>query len=233
MVPGEHVLKLHLGCGGKYLKGYVNIDYPSEKHTIQKALVVDINADITLLHYPQNSVDEIRLHHVFEHFARPVACALLAGWYTWLRPGGTLIIEVPDFSRMAWTMLSPFSSFKRKAEAERHIFGSQEAEWGIHYEGYTPETLTFFLERYGYTIDTVKKNRWLGTRNFVISATRRNRVISKEQFRIFTRDYLANFLIDTGPTETDLLNIWMNRYSQQIEHSWGRSLNNEESEPDV
>jgi len=217
-------LKLHLGCGGKYLEEYINIDYPPENHTIQKELVADIHADIKLLKYPKSSIEEIRLHHVFEHFPRYVACALIAIWYFWLKPKGILRIEVPDFNRMAFTMLSPFSSFKRKAEAERHIFGSQEADWGIHYEGYTPKTLKLFLETYGYKTDKIIKNKWLGTSNFEIIAIRQDIEISKEQYELITRNYLSHFLIDESSTERDLLNIWMNRYKEQIEQSWGDEI---------
>jgi predicted SAM-dependent methyltransferase len=213
-------MKLHLGCGGKYLNGYINIDYPSEKHTVQEALVADVHADIKLLTYPQNTIDEIRLHHVFEHFPRPTACALIASWNFWLKPGGLLRIEVPDFSRMGWVMISPFSTFKRKAEAERHIFGSQEAEWGIHYEGYTPRMLKKFLELYGFKTKKIMKNRWLGSRNFEIFAIRQDKKCSKEHFELVTLNYLSKFLIDESPTELSLLNIWMKKYYDQVDISW-------------
>lgn len=212
--------KLHLGCGGKYLEGYTNIDYPSDKHTVQQSLVADVHADIKFLKYPYKTIEEIRLHHVFEHFPRPTACALIASWHSWLKPKGILHIEVPDFSRMGLIMISPFSTFKRKAEAERHIFGSQEAEWGIHYEGYTPRMLKKFLELYGYQTDKIIKNKWLGTRNFEIFAIRQDIECSKEQNEMVTRNYLSKFLIDESSTELSLLNIWMNRYKDQVEISW-------------
>ena len=86
-------MKLHLGCGERYLEGYINIDYPPEQHTVQQNTKVDHYADITKLNYPENSIDEVRLHHVFEHFDRATALALLCNWHTWLKPGGKLLIE--------------------------------------------------------------------------------------------------------------------------------------------
>jgi predicted SAM-dependent methyltransferase len=82
------IVKLHLGYGQRYLEGYVNIDFPVSEDTLQKDNVADLHAGILGLRYPVGSVEEIRLHHVFEHFSRPVACALLASWFSWLYPGG-------------------------------------------------------------------------------------------------------------------------------------------------
>jgi predicted SAM-dependent methyltransferase len=65
--------KLHLGCGQRHLEGYINIDFPASEHSVQDKSVADIQADITQLSYPASSIDEVRLHHVFEHFPRPVA----------------------------------------------------------------------------------------------------------------------------------------------------------------
>jgi hypothetical protein len=76
-------MKLHLGCGQVYLKGYVNIDYPSSEHTVQHKSVADRLTDISQLTFPTSSVEEVRLHHVFEHFRRPQISARVACWNGW------------------------------------------------------------------------------------------------------------------------------------------------------
>ena len=81
-------MKLHLGCGQIYLNGYVNIDYPLTEHTVQQASVADEFCDLTNMHYKAGSIEEVRLHHVFEHFPRAQAIALLASWHSWLQRGG-------------------------------------------------------------------------------------------------------------------------------------------------
>lgn len=102
--------KLHLGCGRRYLEGYINIDYPLGEQTVQTDLVADKYEDITRLSYPTDSIDEIRLHHVFEHFTRTDALALLCRWREWLKPGGLLRIETPDARAGCKLIASPFTS---------------------------------------------------------------------------------------------------------------------------
>lgn len=84
--PGQPV-RLHLGCGEQHFSGYVNIDHPSDQHNVMRS-VADIQADVRHLDFPDGSIDEIRLHHVFEHFPRVVALALLIRWHRWLKVGG-------------------------------------------------------------------------------------------------------------------------------------------------
>jgi len=144
----ERPLKLHLGCGEKYLEGYVNIDFPEGEHTVMKPKV-DLTADIRTLSYPENSVDEIRTHHMFEHFTRAEALKLLARWRSWLNPSGLLVIETPDFATSSRLYLSA-TSFKRRAQLSRHIIGSQEADWAIHKDLWDKPKFSFVLKKMGF-----------------------------------------------------------------------------------
>ena len=76
-------MKLHLGCGQRHFEGYVNIDYPLSEHSVQQTSISDEYANLLELRYKPNSIEEVRLHHVFEHFPRAVAAALLYSWSTW------------------------------------------------------------------------------------------------------------------------------------------------------
>jgi hypothetical protein len=214
-------MKLHLGCGQHYLDGYVNIDFPSSAHTVQERIVADLESDILELRYQAESIEEIRLHHVFEHFPRPIACSLLACWFSWLKQGGIIHIEVPDFQRTSLVLLNPFASFKNKAVAERHLFGSHEAHWAVHCEGYSSWLMAAMLESFRFRVSKVRRNSCKGTFNFEILANKSAAVAGREDFEEVSRTFLRNFLVDDS--EQRLLDVWMEKYRSQVERSWASS----------
>ncbi|MBA4319037.1 MAG: hypothetical protein C0412_11620 [Flavobacterium sp.] len=211
-------MKLHLGCGEIHLDGYVNIDYPPDLHTVQISTAVDEYHNILELSYPANSINEIRLHHVFEHFWRSTAVGLLAGWWSWLEPGGLLHIEVPDFDRTSFAVLNPFNSPKRKMVGLRHIFGSQEAGWANHYEGWSSERLGTLLKGFGFEIEKIQNNAYKGTYNFHVYAKKTSTKMSKLDFEDKARSWLSCYLVDES--EQKMLNIWINQFQEQLTKSW-------------
>jgi len=140
-------MKLHLGSGSVYLDGYVNIDYPQESHTTN-IVKADILADLTTLDYPAGTIDEVRLHHTFEHFNRQWALKLLGDWHRWLKVGGMLTIEVPDFDELANRYVKADLEYQFKIL--RHMFGSHEAHWAYHYDGWGEQKFRFVLEKFGF-----------------------------------------------------------------------------------
>jgi predicted SAM-dependent methyltransferase len=213
-------MKLHLGCGQVHLDGYLNIDFPPANHTVQTISGADEFHNILELSYPSDSIDEVRLHHVFEHFSRPVACALTASWWSWLKPNGVLHVEVPDFDRSAWAVISPCSSEKARYVALRHIFGSQEAAWALHQEGWSPKRLQRFLTLMGFTISSVSKNSYQGTYNFEITAVKNDAKFTENIFEEKAQNYLEEYCVNNSSTEQKMLQIWMELYRNQIEKTW-------------
>jgi len=84
------MLKLHVGCGKRFIPGYLNID-------IQPYEGVDLVADISNLPFPDGSVDFIYSCANIEHFGRYRYKKVLAHWYAKLRPGGGLRLSTADF----------------------------------------------------------------------------------------------------------------------------------------
>lgn len=147
-------MKLHLGCGEQYLKGYVNIDFPVSEHSVMKPKA-DVFADIRTLQYPAGSIEEIRSHHVFEHFSRAETLKLLKQWHGWLAVGGTLVIETPDFEGSIRKFLH--ADIRTQSQLGRHIFGSQEAKWAYHLDGWYGKKFRFVLDRFGFKNIRVKR----------------------------------------------------------------------------
>lgn len=156
---GVSLLRLHLGCGEKRLEGYVNIDYPSDKHQVMRP-AVDHEADILKLCCTDNTVDEIRLHHVFEHFNRVQALALLIRWHRWLKMGGRLRIETPDLMGCAQVLMSASISPKTRMGIVRHLVGDQADIWAYHVDQWYEERFRNTLGKLGFSIISVKHRQW-------------------------------------------------------------------------
>ena len=87
-------MKLHLGCGPRYIPGFVHVDAQAAPH-------VDIVGPVERLPMGDNSVSLIYASHVLEHFGRFEYKAVLKEWFRVLKPGGILRLAVPDFAACA------------------------------------------------------------------------------------------------------------------------------------
>lgn len=206
-------IRLHLGCGERYFSGYINIDYSPSKRTTQVISPANYYHDIRTLHFPASSVAEIRLHHVFEHFDRPTALKLLINWYTWLINGGELIIEVPDFNRCALRILNPFTNWQRKASAMRHLYGSHEAHWAYHYEGWNKQRLELTLKKLGFSSMKFHRTRWKKTFNITVLA-RKQTALAKKELKIRAINLLKESLIDESASECGILDTWRQKLAE-------------------
>jgi predicted SAM-dependent methyltransferase len=141
-------LRLHLGCGAQHFDGYVNIEQPpSEPPTTE--VKADVYADVTRLDFPPDSVDEVRSHHLFEHFSRTTALAMLLRWHRWLKVGGRLRVETPDLVGSAATLVST-APWSTKMAVVRHLAGDQAAWWGYHVDHWFAERFQKTLTRLGF-----------------------------------------------------------------------------------
>lgn len=87
-------MKLHLGCGQRYIKGFVHVDLSDYPH-------IDYRHDIrTLPMFADETVDLIYACHVIEYFDRIEVIDILAEWRRVLMPGGILRLAVPDFAAL-------------------------------------------------------------------------------------------------------------------------------------
>jgi predicted SAM-dependent methyltransferase len=88
---GASPIRLNLGCGGKILPNWVNVDLEGN-WSGQKP---DIVSDLRGLPFDDGVADEAQAIHVIEHFYRWEAEDLLREWMRVLKPGGLLILEAP------------------------------------------------------------------------------------------------------------------------------------------
>ncbi len=86
--------KLHLGCGERFLNGYIHIDIDQHDH-IDFLRPID-NLDI----FEDDSIEEIYASHVLEYFDKYEVVNVLKEWNRVLKPSGELKIAVPDFENL-------------------------------------------------------------------------------------------------------------------------------------
>ena len=210
----NNLLKLHLGCGENHINGYINIDYPPTEHTVQATSGADIFADITTLEIPQESVDEIRSHHVFEHFDRQQALGLLCNWHQQLKIGGTLIIETPDFERSAKLMLLDNAlSYKEKQAILRHIFGSHEARWAIHCDGWYEEKYRHVLPLLGFEDIIIEHSRYLNLCNITVHA-RKTKNFNRDKLILNAQEIVRESLV--AECETKMFQVWCEQLEKTV-----------------
>ncbi len=82
--------KLHLGCGGRYLEGFLNVD-------ADQSVRADVYADLNRLPWPiaSDSMDEIVCNQVFEHLSVSMI-DFLRECHRILKPDGVAHIETPN-----------------------------------------------------------------------------------------------------------------------------------------
>jgi predicted SAM-dependent methyltransferase len=87
-------LKLHLGCGKRFLTGFVHIDLDEFSHVDHVAPMHELSM------IDENSVSIIYSSHALEYYDRNAVNLLLKEWKRVLKPGGECFITVPDFDSL-------------------------------------------------------------------------------------------------------------------------------------
>lgn len=82
--------KLHLGCGGNYLAGWLNTDYYRD----DKRSRLDVTKRFP---FPDGSFDFAFSEHMIEHISYTDARTMISECFRVLKPGGVLRLSTPDF----------------------------------------------------------------------------------------------------------------------------------------
>lgn len=134
-------MKLHLGCGTKHLKGFINID-------IRYLPGVDeVNNVKFIRNYNSNSIDLIYACHVLEHFSRWDYKNVLTRWYDVLKPNGILRLAVPNFE----SICKYYQSTKDLKSIMGLLYGGQDYEENYHYVIFDENNLKNDLYDIGFT----------------------------------------------------------------------------------
>jgi predicted SAM-dependent methyltransferase len=138
MAPG---LKVHLGAGGINIQGWINIDARNLPH------IHLVTENFELEEFVSDSISEIYLCHVLEHFSFAELNPILSKLHRKLRNGGLLRISVPSFDSIIEIYKNNGSQLNSIKFA---LMGGQDYHYNYHKSLFNKEYLTALLFNNGY-----------------------------------------------------------------------------------
>jgi hypothetical protein len=154
----DKAMRLNIGCGHRVKDGYFNIDAvhsPKAPRAPELIYNFQFNTEGKLIEpvpLDDGIADEIQAIHVFEHFYRWTCKAAAVEFHRLLKPGGLLILELPDLIKCC----------KNIVEGREGRHPDQLGRWGlwgdprdnnpfmVHPWGWGPEELMGFLGEHGF-----------------------------------------------------------------------------------
>ena len=141
-------IKLHLGCGRRYIPGFIHIDLADYPH-------IDYKTDISdLPMFGDESVDLLYCCHALEYFDRQEAQEkVLPEWYRVLKRSGMLRLAVPDFE----ALVKVYQEYRDLGLVLGPLYGRmvietpQERKTIYHKTVYDFRSLKDILEETGFT----------------------------------------------------------------------------------
>ncbi len=100
-------MRIHVGCGPVYKKGYVNID-------VFDTTVADRIMFAYHLEFSDDSASLVECMHTIEHLGAAKSIYALAEFFRVLKPEGVLLLETPDIE-------AAFANFLKKGEEQRKL----------------------------------------------------------------------------------------------------------------
>lgn len=168
-------MKLHIGCGKRYLPGWIHSDIQAYPH-------IDIVCPIQELrtHIAPGSVDEIYACHVVEHVGRHEIKGTLIVLHDLLKPGsGVLRLSVPDLEAAIRLYNEGVPLFPT---LYGQFWGGQKNDHDYHMVGFDLKTLQRMLEDVGFT--EIRRYNW--------------RTFLPDGFDDYSRSYLPHMDFENG-----------------------------------
>jgi predicted SAM-dependent methyltransferase len=140
-------VKINVGCGGRRYDGYIGVDAVERPGA-------DVVADAGDLPFDDNSADEVMAIHVAEHLVPWDLPPTLKEWLRVLKPGGTLVMELPDLLKCCRNILDGVMRGGKHPDqlGMWGLFGDARDKdvWMLHRYSYTFKTLAPIVEEAGF-----------------------------------------------------------------------------------
>jgi len=116
---------------------------------------VDFVCDASdLSQFPDNSIAKIYASHVLEHFYHTLNDELLnvlKEWRRVLKPGGQLLVSVPDLKTLCWLYLDPNLTESNRILIMRIMYGGHSNQYDVHKVGLDIDSLGAFATKAGFS----------------------------------------------------------------------------------
>lgn len=145
-------MRLNIGAGKRRLPGYTGVD------VVQRDSV-DIVAEAHAIPLPDGCADEVLAVHLLEHVFEWQAPDLLREWHRLLKPGGALVLEMPDILKACRNLLEQRRIGKHVDQAHMWaIYGDQTLNDPLmmHKAGWWFDRLKPVVEGVGF-VDVVER----------------------------------------------------------------------------
>jgi glycosyltransferase involved in cell wall biosynthesis len=162
--------RLNLGSGGKREEGFINVDLFSGPS-------VDEVFDLDEIPYLDETISAINSEHSLEHVGWQRVDKALSEWWRVLKPGGILMLKMPDAEDCFKKYLETDPNNKPHRDWYKYtVWGIQRSQAGepdegqYHRCGFSQQEMNDKLEQLGFIIDfSVKYNGW-DTWSFAVRA---------------------------------------------------------------
>ncbi len=134
--------RIHIGCGEIETPGWINVDARPFSH------VHIVTSLINLKEFSDETIQEIYLCHVLEHFSFYDVDNLLKTYYSKLMPAGILRLSVPDFELLVKAYLETNRDLTLIRAA---LMGEQNYQENFHKSVFDKKLLMFLLHRAGFS----------------------------------------------------------------------------------
>jgi SAM-dependent methyltransferase len=148
------VIRINYCCGRRILSGYVNVDAvvnPKAERAPEVLHALKFNADGSIVEKTpmlDDFADELLAAHCIEHFHEWEAPFVMLEWKRLLKPGGKLILELPNIEAAARNLLSGMRP--QMWQFPFYGDGSHRDHYMCHKFGYTPKSITALVEVAGF-----------------------------------------------------------------------------------
>lgn len=150
----DQKVQLHLGCGKRYIPGFIHVDVANYPHIDYRHNIKDLSI------FPDEYADLIYASHVIEYFDRIEIVSVLRDWHRVLKRGGIIRLAVPDFEALV-------ELYQRFYDLDK-ILGPLFGRWAVgegqvfyHRTVYDFDSLARLLAKQGF--ENIRRYDWQKT----------------------------------------------------------------------